>query len=130
LSRQDQQGDFVGNELPPPVVLRTLNRADELAPLSVDAAMRIVNRRIDSNGFSSLDALGQGPLAMMDMETDGLGLASDYFILAAVLGMEGRQYGMQTVLHRYTDALGIPVVGVVSRRMTNTRIEMDQFCVN
>jgi general secretion pathway protein K len=130
LSREVLQGDFVGNELPPPVVMRTLNRVEELTPLSIDAAMQIVNRRIDASGFNNLDVFNQGQLAGVSMEMDGLGLASDYFSLAAELTLVDRRYQMRSVLHRYTDALGIPGVRVVSRQMANNRISMDQFCVN
>lgn len=130
LSRQTLEGDFVTNERPPPVVLRTLNTADVLTPLSADAAMQLVNRRVGGSGFDSLDVLGQGGFASVGVDTDGLGLASDYFVLGAELSLDDRKYRMRTVLHRYVDALGVPTADVVSRQMTGNRIAMDQICVN
>ncbi len=128
LSREKIQGEFNINSRPVPVVLRTLNTEEDLTPLPEDDAMELVNLRINAGGWSNLDFLGQGRFSAIN--TDGLGVGSEYFNLISAIELGERRYQMQSVLYRYIDALGIPGVRVLSRRMITNPINLEQFCVN
>lgn len=130
LTRDRLQGIGADRDAPAPVVLRTLNSEDQLVPLNEETARQIAERRIDAGGFGEDDIAALGQLAGVAIEDDGLGLGSEYFGLAGEVFVDGRRYQLQSVLHRTIDGLGIPGVRVVSRKLVNNRIRMDEFCVN
>ena len=130
LNKERLEGNFVLNDLPPPVILRTLNAESQLQPQTEDLAMQMINNRINSGGFRSLDFLDQGKSGVLQIAKEGLGLTSGYFNLVSELEVGNRRYQMQAVLYRYVDDLGIPGVRTVERKILDQRIEMDDFCVN
>ncbi len=112
-----------------PVLLRTLNHADTLAPLAAAAALRLAAVRSSSGGFvGSLDFFRQGEWAQLDWELDGLALASDFFQLTAVYEVQQRHYLLQTVLQRSAGAGGVPRMTLHTRTYQRRALEPETDC--
>jgi general secretion pathway protein K len=100
-----------------PVMLRTLNTADTLLPLSLDGARLLAAARTNGGGvLQSLDFFNAAPFTAQDWELDGIALTSAWFELTAVMRTAGRSWTMTSVLHRAVSLAGVPQVSVVSRR--------------
>lgn len=100
-----------------PVMLRTLNTADTLLPLSSDGAMLLAAARTNSGGvLQNLELFNSAPFTAQDWELAGVTLTSAYFELTAVMRTAQRAWTMTAVLQRAVSAGGVPQVTVVSRR--------------
>ncbi len=100
-----------------PVMLRILNNADSLLPLSEDGAMLLAAARTNSGGVvQDLELFNTGIFAAQQWELDGVALTSAFFELTAVVQAGARNYRMRTVLSRTVDLAGVPEITVVSRR--------------
>ena len=100
-----------------PVMLRTLNNADTLLPLSVDGARLLASARAGSGGvLQNLEFFDAAPFSAQDWELDGVALTSSWFELTAVMRTAQRAWTMTAVLHRVQSVAGVPEVTVVSRR--------------
>jgi general secretion pathway protein K len=100
-----------------PVMLRTLNTADTLLPLSADGALLVAAARSNGGGvLQSLDLFNSAPFNAQEWELAGVALKSSWFELTAVMRTARRSWTLTSVLHRAVAATGIPEVTVVSRR--------------
>jgi general secretion pathway protein K len=100
-----------------PLMLRTLNTADTLLPLSVDGARLLAAARANSGGvLQNLELFNNAPFTAQAWELDGVALASEYFELNAVMQTARRAWTLSSVLHRSVSAGGVPQITVVSRR--------------
>ncbi len=100
-----------------PVMLRTLNNAASLLPLSVDGARLLASARSGDSGVAqNLELFSTGPLAALDWELDGIALTSSYFELTAIMQSGDRDYRMNAVLRRSISPAGVPEITVVKRR--------------
>lgn len=100
-----------------PVMLRTLNNADTLLPLSAEGALLIAAVRGNSGGvLQNLEFFDEAPFAAQEWELDGVTLTSNYFELTATMQTAQRAWTMTSVLQRAVAATGVPHVTVVSRR--------------
>lgn len=100
-----------------PVLLRILNNAASLVPLSVDGARLLAAARSNSGGvLQDLELFRSGPFAAQDWELAGLALNSDFFELRAVMQAGSREYVMTSVLRRGVTPAGVPQIVVMSRR--------------
>ncbi|MDY6982624.1 MAG: type II secretion system minor pseudopilin GspK [Pseudomonadota bacterium] len=98
------------------VMLRTLNTADSLLPLSNEGARLLASARNERGIFENFDVFAAAPFAVQQWELSGLALNSTYFELTAVMQSGRRSYAMQSVLRRAVAQTGVPEVTVVSRR--------------
>ena len=113
-----------------PVMLRTLNTADTLLPLSIEGALLLAAARGNSGGvLQNLELFNDAPFTAQDWELDGVELTSAYFELTAVMRTTQRAWSMTSVLHRAVSPAGVPQITVVSRRYDQgaggTRHEME-----
>lgn len=103
-----------------PVMLRTLNAADRLLPLSVDAARLLAAARGGSGGaVQNLALFNEAPFNTLAWELDGIAVTSAYFELNAVMQTPRRSYALTSVLRRVVNGNGVPEITVVSRRFGN-----------
>jgi general secretion pathway protein K len=110
----------VVDEGPEPVLLRTLQNAESLLPLSEQAAAEIVAQRRSRGGMlEDFNLFGQGMLALQQWELEGLDLDSEYFLLRANVHMADRDFGLETVLQRAFDPAGRPGIRLRSRTFSN-----------
>lgn len=99
------------------VMLRTLNTADSLLPLSNEGARLLAAARDERGIFENLDVFAAAPFDVQQWELNGLALNSMYFELTAVMQSGRRSFAMQSVLRRaVAPSSGVPEVTVVSRR--------------
>ena len=100
-----------------PVLLRTLNTADSLLPLSSDGARLLAAARSNNGGvFENFEVFTTAPFTAQQWELDGLALTSSFFELRAVMQSSSRTYAMTSVLQRDIAPTGEPRVNIVSRR--------------
>ncbi len=100
-----------------PVMLRTLNTADTLLPISADAAALLAAARTNSGGvLQNFEFFNAAPFDAQSWDLAGLSLASSWFELKAVMHTARRTWSMTAVLHRTVSPTGIPQITVVSRR--------------
>jgi type II secretory pathway component PulK len=114
-----------------PVMLRTLNNADSLLPISPETARRLAAMRSNSGGYvADLGLFTRGDLAALDWDLRGLAVRSDYFRLSAVLRGATGVVTLQSVLERRVDATGVPAVEVVERRLGRGELAEEHGCVS
>src|SRR5690606_33013889 len=114
-----------------PVMLRTLNNADSLLPISREAARRLAAARSSSGGFvADLGLFTRGDLAALDWDLRGLAVRSDHFRLSAVRGGDRGVVTLRSVLQRRVDATGVPQVEVVERRLGRGEMAEEHGCVS
>jgi general secretion pathway protein K len=119
----------IGSDAPEPMLLRTLNNPDSLLPLTAQAAGLLAQARSAQGGvLRTLDFFDTGPLAAQQWELDGIGLASEYFLLTADMQVQARHYQLQSVLHRAPDNAGVPQLTVMSRHYGSNVFTMDDYC--
>jgi general secretion pathway protein K len=112
-----------------PVLLRTLNHADTLAPLSLEAARRLAALRSSSGGFvASLDFFRQGEWAQQNWDLEGLALASDFFKLTAVYEVDARHYRLETVLERSMGGGSVPRIILHTRTYQRHALHPETDC--
>lgn len=113
-----------------PVMLRTLNNAESLLPLSREAARRLAAARSNNGGIvEDLALFTRGEFALQEWDLRGLSVRSDYFRLEA--GLQGGlgMVTMQSVLQRHIDATGVPAVDVTSRLFGRGEKREEGSCV-
>jgi type II secretory pathway component PulK len=104
------------NKRPEPVLLRTLNNADSLRPLSVEAATLVASVRNNAAGvLKSLDVFRQPLLGQQKWDLNGIGVASDFFQMSADMQTGSHHQRLVSVLQRSRDAQGKPQIVVKSR---------------
>lgn len=114
-----------------PVMLRTLNNADSLLPISREAARRLAAARSNNGGFvADLGLFTRGDLAALEWDLRGLAVRSDHFRLSAVLRGGAGVVTLHSVLERRVDATGVPRVEVVERRFGRGELVEEHGCVS
>lgn len=107
-----------------PVMLRTLNTADNYLPLSVEGARLLAAARNDGGGvLQNLGLFDVAPFTAQEWELDGIALTTSWFELTSVMQSGGRTYALTSVLHRATTPAGVPEITVVKRRYHGAQAE-------
>src|SRR5690606_9442915 len=91
-----------------PVMLRTLNNAESLLPLSREAARQLAAARSANGGFvEDLALFTRGQFALQEWDLRGLAVRSDHFRLDAGLQGDSSLVTLRSVLQRRIDASGV-----------------------
>lgn len=112
-----------------PRLLRTLNNAETLLPLSEQAAQQLAAARSSSGGvLSTLQLFSEAPWSLQQWELDGIGVASGFFQMTADMQTGSHHQRWLSVLERTRDAAGIPVVIVRSRTLVAAATSGEPDC--
>ncbi len=126
---RDADSDSGLSETPQPMLLRTLNNAESLLPLSAEGANLLASIRSGNGGWiQNLDVFNSGVLNAQVWELEGLDVKSEYFLLTADMLVQARHYQLQSVLQREVSATGEPIVSVRSRQIGTAVFNMDETC--
>jgi general secretion pathway protein K len=126
---EDFRDDAKLSETPQPMLLRTLNNAESLLPLSIEGANLLASIRSGNGGYlQNLEMFNAGVLATQEWELEGLDVKSAYFLLTADMLIQTRHYQLQSVLQRQVNEAGVPLITVRSRQIGTAVFNMDETC--
>lgn len=112
-----------------PRLLRTINNADSLLPLTEQAAQQLASARSSAGGvLASLQLFNEAPWSLQQWDLDGIGVASGFFQMTADMQTGSHHQRWLSVLERTRDAAGVPVVIVRSRTLVAAALSGDADC--
>lgn len=114
-ARNSARGAGADDE-PQPLLLRSLNNANSLLPLSTQAAEQLAAARSAAGGvLESLQLFNEQPWAQQQWELAGVDTGSEFFQMTADMQTGTHHQRLLSVLQRTRDAAGRPVVLIKAR---------------